>query len=89
MKVTEQLMELRGRLDLELVHVLSEPPPDWCGEVGQLDDPTMTGHCDMPDRAEWLYVVCGPVPMINTVENSLSALGIPARQIISEKFSYG
>lgn len=84
----EELMNLRSQLDLELVHVLSEPPTDWCGEVGQFDDPMMARHCHMPDRAKWLYVVCGPVPMIDAVENSLLAVGIPARQIISEKFGY-
>lgn len=84
----EELEDLSGRLDLELVHVLSEPPADWCGEVGQLDAPAIARHCDLPDRADWLYVVCGPPPMIDSVENSLSAIGVPARRIVSEKFGY-
>jgi 3-phenylpropionate/trans-cinnamate dioxygenase ferredoxin reductase subunit len=30
----EQLEELKGRLDLTVVHVLERPPDDWAGETG-------------------------------------------------------
>lgn len=93
-RVQEQLLyadelEALGRdLDLEIVHVLSEPPAGWSGAVGQLDAATIERHCGMPDRADWLYVVCGPPPMIDSVEDSLSGIGVPAGRIVSEKFGY-
>ncbi len=42
-----------------------------------------------PEGADrWLYFVCGPPAMIDAVELALSRLGIPLRQIVSERFVY-
>lgn len=38
--------------------------------------------------ADWLYFVCGPPGMIDAVERSLAALGVPLGQIVSERFVY-
>ena len=74
------------RLDLHLV--LSEPPPSWDGPVGGLDESVLAELLDVEDAAAWTYIVCGPAPMIDSVEDTLEALGVPMRQIVSEKFSY-
>lgn len=37
---------------------------------------------------QWLYFVCGPPGMIDAVELALSRLGVPLRQIVSERFVY-
>lgn len=42
----------------------------------------------MPDRARWLYVICGPALMIDAVEHALGKFGIPLSRILSEKFPY-
>ena len=84
----DELDAMRAELDLQVHHVLAEPPPGWDGNTGQLDA-VLLGRClDMPDRARWIYVVCGPAPMIDAVEHSLGQLGIPLSRILSEKFSY-
>jgi NAD(P)H-flavin reductase len=80
---------MKGNLDIEVHHVISEPPPDWPGAVGQLDKTVLQQYLDLNDPARWLYVICGPGPMIDSVEDSLKALGVPRGQILSEKFSYG
>lgn len=42
-----------------------------------------------PEGADqWLYFVCGPPAMIDAVELNLSRLGIPLRQVVSERFVY-
>jgi ferredoxin-NADP reductase len=42
-----------------------------------------------PEGADrWLYFVCGPPAMIDAVELSLARLGVPLRQIVSERFVY-
>jgi len=74
------------RLDLHLV--LSEPPPSWDGPVGNLDEPVLAQLLEIEPASDWLYVVCGPAPMIDSVEDILEGLGVQMRQIISEKFSY-
>lgn len=84
----DELDAIGAELDFEVQHVLADPPPGWSGRTGQLDA-AMLGAClTMPDRARWLYVICGPAPMIDAVEHSLGELGIPLSRILSEKFSY-
>ncbi|MHA1528948.1 MAG: ferredoxin reductase family protein [Alphaproteobacteria bacterium] len=85
----DELEEMKDSLDLEIYHVISEPPPGWSGAAGQLDASVLRSCLGFDGRAGWLYVVCGPGPMIDSVEDSLRALGAPRRQIVSEKFSSG
>lgn len=84
----EDLTRLGERLALDVTHVLTEPPADWDGETGVLDAKTISRLCPTEDRAAWLYVICGPPPMIDGAEAALKALGVPRGQIVSEKFSY-
>jgi predicted ferric reductase len=84
----QELEAMRSKLDLQISYVLSEPPAGWTGEVGQLDAPMLDRCLPASERGRWLYVVCGPSAMIDRVEDSLAKLGVPLRQIVSEKFSY-
>lgn len=43
---------------------------------------------DKEGRAGWTYLVCGPPPMMDSVERSLVKFGVPGRQIIAERFKY-
>lgn len=84
----DELERLRGRLDLRLVHVLGEPPAGWTGEVGRFDARLLERWIDLPRMAGWLFFVCGPPTMIDTVERGLRARGVAARQIVAERFRY-
>jgi NAD(P)H-flavin reductase len=84
----EELDELRETLTLDITHVLTEPLKDWSGETGVLDGDTIARLCVGQDTARQLYVICGPPPMIDGAEAALKQRGVPARQILSEKFSY-
>jgi predicted ferric reductase len=83
-----ELEEFRRALDLDLVHVLSEPPPNWPGEVGMFDEELLRRRLSFDGQDRWLHFVCGPPPMIEAVEGALAGLGVPLRQIVSEKFKY-
>ena len=85
----DELEAMTGDLDLSVVHVLSEPPEGWSGPVGVIDETLIRDRCERPDKADWLYVVCGPPAMIDATEDALVAIGIPANRVISEKFAYG
>lgn len=83
----DELDALAGRLEMRLNLVLSEPPPGWPGPTGDLT-PEVLAAC-LPERdQDALYLVCGPVPMMNAVERGLVELGIPAGRIVSERFTY-
>ena len=84
----QEISDMRAALDLEVIYVLSEPPEDWAGKVGEFDGRMLNECLPVAIRSEWLYVVCGPALMIESVEQSLRELDIPMRQIVSEKFSY-
>lgn len=83
-----ELEQLRERLDLEIVHVLGEPPEGWRGEVGQLDAPLLARWVELPRMADWLFFVCGPPAMIDTVERALLDRGVRLDRIVAERFRY-
>lgn len=83
-----ELDGLAKRLQLEVHLVLSEPPGLWDGLRGELDEPVLSQLLDIENAADWLHIICGPAPMIDSVEETLERLGVPMRQIVSEKFSY-
>jgi len=57
--------------------------------LGRNIDEAMLERWLPPDCADqWLYFVCGPPAMIDAVELALARLGVPLRQIVSERFVY-
>jgi len=81
----EELEKLEEELNLEVVHVLEEPPPDWEGETGYITADVLDRH--LPDnREELIYFVCGPLVMIRVVREALVSIGIPRQQIEEERY---
>jgi ferredoxin-NADP reductase len=56
--------------------------------TGVIDAGSVTNILARPGAENWLYFVCGPLPMIESVEAALLAMGVPGRQIVSERFYY-
>jgi len=84
----DEIERLRESLDLTVYHVLSEPPRDWTGLVGELT-PAILEQCLAPlSGDDWLYFVCGPPAMINAVERALHDRGVPGDRIVAERFRY-
>jgi len=84
----EELDEMTRQLDLTVEHFLSEPPTGWEGRTGMIDEAAITEALQDPESDEWLYVICGPLPMIEKVEGTLLGRGVPASRILSERFYY-
>ena len=83
----ERVDNLTTRLNLTLVHVLEQPPPDWDGEEGYLDADTLRRH--LPTGFQrFQYFACGPTPMLVAVEDALVAIGVPADRIHTERFDW-
>ena len=83
----EELEALRARLDLRIVYVLSEAPPDWQGARGRITAELLAGHLPDDDRAAYLYWVCGPPAMMDAAERSLLRAGVPWPSIYTERFN--
>jgi predicted ferric reductase len=77
---------LAKEMPLRVTHVLSEPSPGWQGETGYVD----AGLLDrvLPaDEDDIEYFVCGPPPMMNSVEPALRARGAAPGRVFSERFN--
>lgn len=85
MPLHEQMDELGERLNLKIVRVLEEPPHDWQGEVGFVDE-ALLRRLLPADRQRVEVLICGPTPMIESVETSLYRLGVPLGRFHSELF---
>lgn len=83
-----ELQDLTKQPGSQLVHVVSEPRPDWRGLTGVIDADTLGRVFGSRDVSGWLFLVCGPPVMLEVVETALNNLGVPAQQIVSERFYY-
>jgi predicted ferric reductase len=81
----EELDELAEVLDLQVVHVVEDPGPDWEGEEGFVDRDVLERALP-PDCRTYEYFVCGPEPLMDTVEEALRDMGVSWRQIYTERF---
>ena len=81
----EEIEELKIRLNLEVVHVLSRPPEGWEGDEGRIDAAVLARH--LPERYQRLqYLICGSDSMMDATEDALVHLGVPKRRVHSERF---
>ena len=83
----DELERIATSLNLTIHHVLSEPPSNWSEPTGQLDQRTLLRLLNAERTAGWLHIVCGPEPMIESVEKTLKNLGVAPAQILSERFT--
>jgi len=81
----EEIEDLERRLNLQVVHVLEEPGPDWDGEIGYITTDLLDRYLP-EDREALVYFVSGPIPMIRVVNRHLLRLDIPRGQIHEERY---
>jgi predicted ferric reductase len=82
----EELEELGGRLDLDVVYVLEEPPPDWDGEEGFITPELLAERLPQDDFARD-YMICGPPAMMDAVHGALLERDVPHARIQLERFA--
>jgi len=79
----------RDELDAEsCVYVISEPAEGWEGETGLIDAKLLERTFSQSEFDEWLFVVCGPNPMMDSVKTNLVSRGVSGRRILLERFNY-
>jgi NAD(P)H-flavin reductase len=84
----EEIDALKQALDFDAHFVLSEPHSGWTGAVGELSPTIVNAFLDAIGPGEWTFLVCGPPPMMTSVERTLVERGVPRRRIVSERFKY-
>lgn len=77
---------LETQLNLKVVYVLEQPVGDYDGERGRIDRLMLERHLPSA-RRHFQYLVCGPNPMMDSVERLLSDIGIADDRVHSERFN--
>ncbi len=84
----DELEELQKTEDyLQVVHVLEHPHEGWEGEEGYITAEILAKYLP-EDYKQWEYIffLCGPMPMIEAVEGALMSLNVQSTRIFSEKY---
>lgn len=83
----EELEAMEARLDLTVVHVLSDPPAGWKGERGYINAELLERHLP-PVYADHEYFICGPGVMMDAIEKALGEMKVPLSKYHSERYSF-
>lgn len=83
----EELEALQSRLNLKVVHVLSNPSSDWTGEKGFINAEVFKRYLP-PPYASHEYFICGPNIMMDAIEKALAEIGVPMSKYHSERYSF-
>jgi predicted ferric reductase len=81
----EEFEALKTVLSLDVVYVLEEPSARWRGERGLITREWLARQLPSQYR-RYQFFVCGPVPMMDVLEEALTSFGIPAGSIQTERF---
>lgn len=82
----EALEDLKGQLELTIVHVLRNPPDDWEGETGYVDRELLERIIPV-HRGSRQYFICANPKMMDQVEVALHDLEVPITNIHMEHFN--
>jgi predicted ferric reductase len=81
----EALEELKGRMNLQVIYVLTDPPEGWDGESGYITGEIMSRY--LPKQYKrFVYLICGPEPLMDAMEQALPELGVPQALVQTERF---
>jgi predicted ferric reductase len=81
----DEIDALRQSLNLTVVYVFEGPGDDWTGERGYVTADVLRRHLPRQYR-RFMYFICGPVPMMDALEETLVEIGVPAGAVQSERF---
>ena len=79
------LDRLTQRMNLKCIYVLEHPPADWHGETGLINAALLRRY--LPQQYKrFQYFVCGPLAMMDAMEQLLPSMGIAPEFIHTERF---
>lgn len=80
-----ELEQLRGRLRLDVHHVLTRPHPEWPGHRGRLNE-ALLRRCMAGLTPPFNVFVCGSPAMVDDAEARLYRTGVPRDWVHVERF---
>jgi predicted ferric reductase len=81
----DEIAALGHVLNLTVVYVFEGPGEAWTGERGYVTADVLRRH--LPRQyTRFMYFICGPVPMMDALEETLVEIGVHAAAIQSERF---
>ena len=69
---------------LSVVHVLSDPQPDWDGHRGYIRDEILDQ--ELPQGGGWTHYISGPPAMVTSIKELLTGRGVGRREMVMENF---
>jgi predicted ferric reductase len=82
----EELAKLDETMpNLEVIHVLQQPPEGWTGESGLITPDLLRRRLPRQFR-RYEFLICGSGRMMDAMEAALIAVGVPFRQVSTERF---
>jgi 3-phenylpropionate/trans-cinnamate dioxygenase ferredoxin reductase subunit len=82
-----ELSELSKQLNLTVIELLRQPPEDWTGASGSVDEALLTALLPGQFRRNQLdYYLCGPPALVTDVLTVLEGMNIPPQRIHTEQF---
>ena len=85
LRFRDRLAALQNRMNLHVIYALEKPPEGWQGEKGYITQAVLEKHLPAQQK-RFQYFICGPGPMMDSVERILPKLGIPGTQVHTERF---
>ncbi len=70
---------------LRVIHVITNPAPEWKGYGGFITAGII--RAELAEPKNWTYYVVGPPPMITAMDKVLAQLEIPQGRIVVESFA--
>ncbi|MCL6252070.1 ferredoxin reductase family protein [Altererythrobacter sp. KTW20L] len=83
----DEIDTLARQLNVQVLHIVQEAPPDWTGHTGLLTQEMLEEEVPEELRQKLHYFLCGPPPMLEAAEAHLTALTVPRRHIHAEIFN--
>lgn len=81
----EELDALSGRMNLQVIYVLSNPSEEWEGETGYINGNIVSRY--LPKQYKrFIFLICGPPPLMDAMEEALPSLGVPREKVLTERF---
>jgi len=81
----DELEWLSGRHPhVRIVATVTEPGGGWQGRAGRIDAALIADH--VTDLGQSVFLMCGPLEMIDAVRSGLLGMGVPEAQVRSEVF---
>ena len=85
--LADELEGLTARLDLTVVHVLSNPSPAWSGERGRISHALFDRH--LPDDLRGFeFFVCGSPAVVAATLEALVSAGVAPEHVHTESFEH-